>query len=250
MGAREFTLAALKSLDADVTPQEDGVYLVERDGGREWIRFDEAVGGERRTTLYAPGSAAFSRLVSRMIATGVHQVQDVDADPERQADEITRGWVQSFSATPIVAKVQGVRRCFEGQALLRVRATVAHDSYERLVEMTCAPGEHKAHAVRSGLYKLTDVIENARYLGIDTERLADAAGRDPGIAEFCRFYIERRAQEMAAAGDDARKRKKLEDDFTPRLEMAVVALEGTVHRAARLRIPSSSTRVARQSSSL
>jgi hypothetical protein len=96
--------------------------------------------------------------------------------------------------------------------------------------VTCAPGEHKAHAVRSGLYKLTDVIENAHHLGIDTERLADAAGRDPGIAEFCRFYLERRAQEMAAAGDDARKRKKLEDDFTPRLELTVVALEGTVHR--------------------
>jgi hypothetical protein len=96
--------------------------------------------------------------------------------------------------------------------------------------VTCAPGEHKAHAVRSGLYKLTDAIENAHYLGIDTDRLADAARRDPGIAEFSRFYIERRAQEMASAGDEARKRKKLEDDFTPRLEFTVVALEGTVHR--------------------
>ena len=74
------------------------------------------------------------------------------------------------------------------------------------------------------------MIENAKYLGIDTERLADVASRDPGIAEFRRFYIERRAQEMSAAGDDARKRKKLEDDFTPRLELTVVALEGTVHR--------------------
>jgi hypothetical protein len=31
---------------------------------------------------------------------------------------------------------------------MRVRATVAHDGYERLVEVPCAPGEHKAHAVR------------------------------------------------------------------------------------------------------
>jgi hypothetical protein len=111
-----------------------------------------------------------------------------------------------------------------------VRATVGHDSYERLVEVTCAPEEHRADAVRSGLYKLTDVIENAQHLGIDTERLGDAAGRDPGIAEFCRFYIERRAQEVKAAGGDARKRKKLEDDFTPRFELTVVALEGKMHR--------------------
>jgi hypothetical protein len=126
--------------------------------------------------------------------------------------------------------VDGVRRCFEGKALVWVRATVAHDSYERLVEVVCAPGEHRAHVVRSGLYKLTDVIENAQHLGVDTERLADAAARDSGISEFCRFYIERRAQEMKAAAGDARKRKKLEDDFTPRLELTVVALEGRMHR--------------------
>ena len=84
--------------------------------------------------------------------------------------------------------------------------------------------------MRSGLYKLTDVIENAQHLGIDTDRLVDVAARDPGIAEFCRFYVERRAQEVKAAVGDARKRKKLEDDFTPRLELTVVALEGKMHR--------------------
>jgi hypothetical protein len=230
MDAREFTLAALKSFGAQVTPLGSEIYLVEDDGGQEFIRFDESESGDRRQTLYAPGSAAFSRLVSKMIATGVHRVEDADDDAARQADEITRGWIGSFGGAPIGSKVEGVRRCFEGKALVRVRVTVAHDSYERLVEVICAPGEHKAHAVRSGLYKLTDVIENAQYLGIDTERLANAAQRDPGIAEFCRFYIERRVQEAEAAGGDARKRKKLEDEFTPRLELTVVALEGKMHR--------------------
>ena len=136
---REFTLAALKTLGADVTPQQAGLYLVEENGGREWIRFDETE-GERRATLYAPGSAAFSRLVSKMIATGVHRVEDADHDPARQADEIRRGWIESFGATPVDTKVEGVRRCFEGKALVRVRATVAHDSYERLVEVACGRG--------------------------------------------------------------------------------------------------------------
>ena len=148
MDPREFTLAALKSLGAQVTPQQSGLYLVEGDGGREWIRFDEKDGAYRRTTLYAPSSAAFSRLVSQMIATGVHQLQDIDDDPARRADELTRGWVRCFEAMPLATKVEGVRRCFEGKALMRVRATVAHDGYERLVEVPCAPGEHKAHAVR------------------------------------------------------------------------------------------------------
>ena len=228
MEATPFALAALKSLGATVTQKENGIYLLEDESGREWIRF-EADDANSRATLYAPGSAAFSRLVSRMIATGAHKVDDADDDPARKADKLSRDWVDRF-ATPVGTKVEGVRRCFEGKALVRVRATVAHDGYERLVEVECRPGEHKAHAIRSGLYELADLIENAQHLGIDTDRLADAAGRDPGIAEFCRFYIERRVQEMTAAGDDVRKRKKLEDDFTPRLELTVVALEGTVHR--------------------
>jgi hypothetical protein len=165
MDPQDFTLAALKSLGAELTPQQDGLYLVEENGGREWIRFDEALAAGRRATVYAPGSAAFARLVSKMIATGVHRVEDADRDPPRQADEIARAWIGTFGATPVSTKVDGVRRCFEGTALVRVRATVAHDSYERLVEVPCAPGEHRAHAVRSGLYKWVFVKSSGRFSG-------------------------------------------------------------------------------------
>ena len=170
MEPREFVLAGLRSFGATVTPKQGGLYLLEEDTGRELICFEEA-DRNGRATLYAPGSAAFLRLVSRMIATGVHQVEDTDEDPVGQANEISRRWVDSFGASSVTTKVEGVRRCFEGKALIRVRATVAHDSYERLVEVECLPGEHRAHAVRSGLYKLADTIENAQHLGIDTERL-------------------------------------------------------------------------------
>jgi hypothetical protein len=176
MDPHEFTLAALKNLGAEVTPEQDGLYLIEEDGGREWIRFDETDGGGRRATLYAPGSAAFSRLVSKMIATGVHRVEDADEDPARRVDEIARSWIGSFGATSVGTKVDGVRRCFEGKALVRVRATVAHDSYERLVEVSCAPGEHRAHAVRSGLYKLTDV-DRERPTPWDRYRASSRCGR-------------------------------------------------------------------------
>src|SRR5437867_1087787 len=40
---------------------------------------------------------------------------------------------------------------------------------------------------------------------------------------------------MQAAGGDDRKRKKLRDEFTPRLEMALVALEGKLHRKLSVR---------------
>ena len=101
-----------------------------------------AAGAHRVAYVMTDGAAlpaAFSRLVSNMIATGVHRVEDADNDPARQAEDIARGWIGTFGATLVGTKVDGVRRCFEGKALVRVRATVAHDSYERLVEVPCAP---------------------------------------------------------------------------------------------------------------
>ncbi len=67
-------------------------------------------------------------------------------------------------------------------------------------------------------------------IGIDASHVAERAKTDDGIAEFCRFYTERLGQELQAAGGDARKRKKLEDDFTPRLEISLVGLDGSVQR--------------------
>ena len=58
---------------------------------------------------------------------------------------------------------------------------------------------------------------------------------DDALSEFARFYLERREQEARAAGGDERKRKKLQDEFTPRLEMTLVGLEGTVHREVKVR---------------
>ena len=235
MEPRDFTLAAFKSLGARVTPQPPDLYLAEENGGREHIRFEENAGAGAKSTLYAPGTAAFLRLVGRVIATGIHEVEDLDQNPAKESEEITRRWVLTFGGTPKAVEVEDVRRCFEGTALVRVRATVAHDSYERLVEVSCSPAEHHAQAGRSGLGPLPRTIENPIAFGLNIESLADAAKLDAAISEFSRFYLERRAQEMQAAGGDERKKKKLEDEFTPRLEMTLVALEGRLHRQLKVR---------------
>jgi superfamily II DNA or RNA helicase len=235
MKPRDFTLAAFNSLGARVTPQPPDLYLAEENGGREHIRFEENAGAGARSTLYAPGTAAFLRLVSRIIATGIHEVEDLDQNPAKETEEITRRWVLTFDGTPKAVEVEEVRRCFEGTALVRVRATVAHDSYERLVEVSCSPTEHHVQTDRSGLGPLPRTIENPITFGLNIESLADAAKLDAAISEFSRFYLERRAQEVQAAGGDERKKKKLEDEFTPRLEMTLVALEGKLHRQLKVR---------------
>jgi len=230
MEPREFTLAALKNFGVRITPQAQDLYLAEENGGREHIRFEDNAGPGVRSTLYAPGTPAFLRLVGRVIATGIYDVEDLDKNPGEESEEIIQGWVLAFGGRLISKEVEEVKRCFSGVAHVRIRATVAHDSYERLVEVSCFPSEHFAKTGRSGLGPLAPTIENPITLGLNIDRLGDAAILDPAISEFSRFYLERRAQEIHAAGGDERKRRKLEDDFTPRLAMTLVALEGKVYR--------------------
>jgi superfamily II DNA or RNA helicase len=236
MEPREFVLAAFKSLGARVTPQPQDVYLVEEHGGGERIRFDEQAGAGVKSTLYAPGTPAFLQLVGRITATGTHEVRDLDQNAAKESEDIARRWALGFGGTPKGVGIDDVRCCFDGTALVRVRATVAHDSYERLVDVACSAAEHQVQAGRSGLGPLPNAIDNPSALGINLDRLADAAKLDGAISEFSRFYMERRAQEMQAARDDERKRKKLEDEFTPRLNMALVALEGRLHRRASVKV--------------
>jgi superfamily II DNA or RNA helicase len=230
MDHRSFTLAALPLLGARLTPYGDGLFLAEEDRGREFISFDPQVTSERRTTVYSPTSPAFQRLVKRVIASGIHAVDDVDRNPTRDSEEIARRWAEGMGATLVSAKANRVRRSFSGQALLRVRATVAHDSYERIVSCECRPEEHTRTGDATDLAPLPSTITDPTALGLNATKLVAAGEEDEAIAEFSRFYLERREQEMRATGSDSRKRKKLEDDFRPRLEITLVGLEGSVSR--------------------
>ena len=231
MAPREFTLAALQTLGANVTSMQPNLFAVEENGGREYIRFEDPSVEGVRSTLYAPGSATFQRLVGRVVATGVHAVVDLDQNPGKRAEEIARRWVSGFGAESKAVEIGEVRRSFAGSALLRVRATVAHDSYERLIEINCLREDHRRPSGRRpALTLLPKTVEDPAMFGLDVQKLADAASLDEAISEFLRFYLERRERETQAAGTDQRKRAKLHDEFTPRLSAMLVGLEGSLFR--------------------
>ncbi|MBA3513496.1 MAG: hypothetical protein H0T77_03865, partial [Pyrinomonadaceae bacterium] len=83
MHPRNFTLQALQMLGAKISQQEPDLFLIQENGGREYIRFGEQADAPR-STHYAPGTPAFSRLVDRIIATGIHEVEDVDEEPAKE----------------------------------------------------------------------------------------------------------------------------------------------------------------------
>jgi hypothetical protein len=192
MEPREFTLAALKSSGARVTPQPADLYLTAENGGREYIRFEAHASPGTRSTLYAPGTTAFLRLVGRVVATGIHEVEDLDTNPIKESEEITRRRALSFDGTPRAVEIEEVHRYFEGIALVRVRAAAAHDSYEHLVEVSRAPTEHHARSGRSGLGPLPPTIEDPSLL-LNMDSLAEAAKAE--VAPMQAYRVKATMQE-------------------------------------------------------
>lgn len=236
MEPREFTISALRVLGAQVTELEDGLVLVEENGGHQFISFNDQPNKEKKSVLYEPGTGPFLDLVHRVVGSALYNLEDRDNQPAIRCSEISTSWLRSFNAALTGIDIPLVSQCFDGHAVVRVRATVAHDSYERLVAVKCSGAEHMTPFARRGFDPIPQIIQYPRDIGLRLEGIVRDAKEDAGISEFSRFYLERRDEEIRAAGDDRRRAKKLEDEFTPRLEMSLVALEGKVYRRAEVQV--------------
>lgn len=228
MSMQEFVLAALILSGARVVPHPPDLFSVEENGGRYYIRFTENSAANIKSVLFSDNSSAFQRLVDRISATAIHNVEDLDQEPEGKSELLIRRWIETFGGRPRNLILEKVSRKFEGSALVRVRATVAHDSYERLIEVRCSPDQHVYRDGTLALRAIQPTISKPSEVGINVERLAEAVSTDAAISEFSRFYLERRDHEVRCAGTDERKSRKLYDEFTPRFEASIVALDGRV----------------------
>ena len=165
MSSDDFVRAAIPLLGGRITQDgQDGLSAI-LDNVPLRIAFakDSLVAGDP----YTPGSAGFSRLVDRVIASGIHRVRDLDDAPEGASLETARSWLVGAGTNPEAISVQSVDRLYEGKALVRVRATVAHDSYEALVNVDCPAFQTKTICGRAGLSPLPIVIERIEDCGLD-----------------------------------------------------------------------------------
>jgi superfamily II DNA or RNA helicase len=236
MDASQFVLASYKQLGGAIITLGPDYYRVDQVGTHHEILLSQDAQGSARAVLHIPGSAAFSRLVTRVAGSGVHRAYDKTEDAEAAVAEVCAHWLHKFGAVPKKLIFKEVEKSFEGTATVRVRAIVQYDSYERLITLPCDPTVHRSWLDRSGLRKTPPIIEAASSVGIDEAAILAAVELDPGISEFSRFYLERREIEVKAAGDDQRKQHKLWEDFTPRLEATVVGLSGRIGRKAEVEI--------------
>lgn len=229
-----FVRAAYASIGGEVTDVAPGVIQVVTAEGKQYARLQEDVPTRYASASYlAPGAPAFLRLVDRVTASGLHGVQDLDQDAPLSLNRVARTWADSFGGTLVSSDTTSVRPHFAGHASVRIRAATAHDSFERIVDVPCA--DHSHAGLGRSVERIPDLIRDPLITGLDASAVTRAASQDPDVQEFTRFYLERRSQEIASAGNDARKSKKLEDEFTPRTDLNLVALRGTVQRHVTVR---------------
>ena len=80
---------------------------------------------------------------------------------------MARQWVENFGGKLGSVAVVEAQRSFSGEALVRVRAFVQHDSYERLINVECRRGSHIRKGGRSLLAPVPNVIERTSEVGVD-----------------------------------------------------------------------------------
>jgi superfamily II DNA or RNA helicase len=173
MRPEDFVLAAMKSLGTELAPESDQVYISRRDGKVDRICFDEAHSSD--AVLYRPGTGPFSRLVTRIAANGLHDVKDVDDKPGPKAQTVAKEWIEGFGGKFRSAEVQEVMRSFTGTALVRARATVGHDSYERLVNVNVPTEALWIPAGLTGASPISDPVKNPEALRVK-HRFPDSRG--------------------------------------------------------------------------
>ena len=224
-----FVRLAYASIGGEVTDVAPAVLQVITSEGKQYVRFRDDVPTRYANASYlAPGSPAFLRLVDRVTTSGLHNIEDLDEETLQPVEDVVRAWVETFDGTYLNTVTRQVRPHFAGSASVRVRAATAHDSFERIVDVPCA--DHSDAAPAKRIEAVPDLIRDPLITGLDTDLVARTALNDVDVQEFTRFYLERRSHEIASAGGDVRKRKKLEDEFTPRNDLTLVGLQGTVQR--------------------
>ena len=130
MDVRAFVIAALTNSGAKIKEQPDGLCLAQLSGKKELIRFsDDTLSAKGESVLYAPGTAPFERLVSKITKNALHRVEDSDTDPTSRTESVAQDWTKGFGADLKKSDVVSVSRHFTGKALMRVRATFAPPCY-------------------------------------------------------------------------------------------------------------------------
>lgn len=183
------------------------------------------LGQNRR--VFSEGRPEFTRLVGEWTRRAEHSL----ALSRLTIDEIhglARQWVSSTPGVEIVGVSIASRRAFFlGSVLVKAAAAVAHDRYEKLLEVVTHVRRPLEPAAFDGVTDATaGEVEPQQWWADLHHSITQAAESDPDLSAFRRFYQERLQEESQAAGPDPARQQRARDSFEPFLALEVAGMQG------------------------
>ena len=244
---RDFVLRAMRAEGSVVLEKPSNVFEV-RVPGRppEVVTFDEKTAEALATQavfmgkvrLYQPGKPEFERLVQHWVDRCGQIVCDLRGLTDSTSERLARSWCETVpDARFLGCEVLGRKAKFQGRAQVKVKASNGVDGYEKLISRKFHP---EGHTIIQPTTNPADLLlEKAlpsEMLQDYAPLLAQAVEADRDVAEFCRFYEERRTAELVRAADDPRLRHKVSEDFTPIVIADIVGFHGVRYDEVRLQV--------------
>ncbi len=227
MTEKDFALAALKNIGASLIEEMEGDYYYNLHARTLKIRFDEIENSN--AILSKAGSIFFdSKLILPLIKESKYFVKSLDQLPFLDLELLIKKWISEFNGYYKSYQIIKTRACFKGKLLLRVKITVVCDSFETLLDIDCLSQGIFLNNNQFDTKKL-NALDDIGALGLSLESYQEKVMEDIGVSEFNRFYLERLENELKGAGKNSVKQKRIEEDFTPRVSINLVGLEGDIH---------------------
>ncbi len=246
---KDFVTRALTSDGARVEPDLDGTFEIRRKGASpDLATFDVAISreasiagtfGGRPVLLFQPGQPPFERLTQAWCMKSGHRVADLRVKNAAECRHLAQVWLDTVEGSVLGdTKQTSTVEQFLGSVMCRVKAVVAHDSYEKLTRHSMGDTSHgdvTAIDEPSRETLKTDLAIPDLCPGLDSI-VSRAIEADPDVTAFCSFYEQRRVEELSLAGSEERRRQKINLDFTPRVFGEVVAASGVVYSTSTMRV--------------
>jgi hypothetical protein len=241
MPLEEFVLAALAEEGAMVTNSDDGMLGVVPQDEQPFHAVIGAApdgGTPQGVTVYAPGEPAFELLVERWANRHGALVHDLRGAPDEALRAIAERWCAQLPGVALrdVRRIE-TRETFQGEVDCAAQAVVAHDEYETIVTVDLRPeGHDKIPDEQPASTRISEHTQVNNLFEGAARVIEAAVENDAGIREFCRFYGERRTEELRRAQQGSEAARVVEESFTPVLHASVVGVRGHRYDIVRLHL--------------
>jgi superfamily II DNA or RNA helicase len=250
MSSREFVIHALGAQGGTLKPLDGGRWQYTRSGyapeevvfTREDLNRHRRRGfaGGPRVSLYLPGQPAFEKLGEHWRRRSHHRIKNLMEGDSGVADDLARDWVRGLGETVELVDVvhQASETAFQGTIVVRAAVSIAHDKYEKLVELNVTPREHVLpdEAMEAEEGRVPEGLDLAEVrMGESTLEpiYREALSHDADVGKFATFYLKRLDEERRKTGGDARLLELHKQSFTPRVSASTVGVSGAVFSVLR-----------------